>query len=64
MPLPAKFRCKNDYPLLLPMFAYLFLLLFSFQFAFFLWIKLGLFLLFLFAFIFFPVITHICFSVL
>ena len=38
------------------------LLLFFFQFSFFLWTKLGLFLLFLFAFVFFPLITHVCFS--
>ncbi len=37
-------------------------LLFFFPFSFFLWIKLGLFLLFLPAFVFFPLITHICFS--
>ena len=35
---------------------------FFFQFSFFLWIKLGLFLLFPFAFVFFPLITHIRFS--
>jgi hypothetical protein len=39
-------------------------LLFFFQFSFFLWIKLGLFLFFPFAFIFFPLISHICFSLL
>ena len=42
----------------------LFILLFSFQFPFSLWIKLALFLLLLFAFIFFPLIAHICFSLL
>jgi len=39
-------------------------LLFFFQFSFFLWTKMGLFLLFPFAFIFFPLITHIYFSLL
>ena len=38
------------------------LLLFFFQFSFFLWIKLGLFLFLPFAFVFFPLITHIGFS--
>ena len=38
------------------------LLLFFFQFSFFLWSKLSLFLLFPFAFVFFPLITHFCFS--
>ena len=42
---------------------HLFLLLF-FQFSFFLLSKLSLFLLFPFSFIFFPLITHICFSLL
>ncbi len=37
-------------------------LLFFFRFSFFFWIKLGLFLLFPFAFVFFPLITHIYFS--
>jgi hypothetical protein len=40
------------------------ILLFSFQFSFFLWIKLGLFLLLPFAFVFFPLVTHLCFSFL
>ena len=37
-------------------------LLFVFRFSFLLWIKLGLFLLFPFSFVFFPLITHIYFS--
>jgi len=43
---------------------HLLVLLFSFHFSFFLWIKLGLFLLFPFAFVFFPLVTHFCFSFL
>ena len=39
-------------------------LLFLFQFSFFFSTKLGLFLLLPFAFIFFPLITHVCFSLL
>ncbi len=43
---------------------HLFVLLFFFLFSFALQTKLGLFLLFLFAFVFFPLITHIRFSLL